>query len=94
MIREQDRKAWRKFKIQLAVIMAAALSATIYCNSSHAAQGKHFQIYDGQTDTICTYHENEFGHAESDDPTYMGTGVCWRKDMMDKADFHIRSKRK
>ena len=36
-----------KFKIQLAVIMAAALSATIYCNSAHAAQGKQFQIYDG-----------------------------------------------
>ena len=94
MIREQDRKAWRKFKIQLVVIMAAALSATIYCNRADAAQGKHFQIYDGQTDTICTYHENEFGHAESDDPAYMGTGICWRKDMMDKADFHIRSKRK
>ena len=90
MIREQDRKV----KIQLAVIMAAALSATIYCNRADAAQGKHFQIYDGQTDTICTYHENEFGYAESDDPAYMGTGVCWRKDMMDKADFHIRSKRK
>ena len=90
MIREQDRKAWRKFKIQLAVIMAAA----IYCNSAHAAQGEQFQIYDGQTDTICTYHEDEFGYAESDDPTYMGTGVCWRKDMMDKANFHIRSKRK
>lgn len=90
MIREQDRK----FKIQLAVIMAAALSATIYCNRADAAQGEHFQIYDGQTDTICTYHENEFGYAESDDPAYMGTGVCWRKDMMDKADFHIRSKRK
>ena len=86
MIREQDRK----FKIQLTVIMAA----TIYCNSADAAQGKHFQIYDGQTDTICTYHENEFGYAESDDPAYMGTGVCWRKDMMDKANFHIRSKRK
>lgn len=94
MIREQDRKAWRKFKIQLAVITAAALSAAIYCNSVHAAQGKRFQIYDGQTDTICTYHENEFGYAESDDPAYMGTGVCWRKDMMDKANFHIRSKRK
>lgn len=94
MIREQDRKAWRKFKIQLAVIMVAALSATIYCNSAHATQGDRFQIYDGQTDTICTYHENEFGYAESDDPAYMGTGVCWRKDMMDKADFHIRSKRK
>ena len=94
MIREQDRKAWRKFKIQLAVIMAAALSAAIYCNSSHAAQGEQFRIYDGQTDTICTYHEDEFGYAESDDPTYMGTGVCWRKDMMDKANFHIRSKRK
>ena len=94
MIREQDRKAWRKFKIQLAVIMATALSATIYCNSADAAQGKHFQIYDGQTDTICTYHENEFGYAESDDPAYMGTGVCWRKDIMDKANFHIRSKRK
>lgn len=90
MIREQDRKV----KIQLVVIMAAALSATIYCNSGHAAQGKQFRIYDGQTDTICTYHENEFGYAESDDPAYMGTGVCWRKDMMDKADFHIRSKRK
>ena len=90
MIREQDRKAWHKFKIQLAVITAA----TIYCNSAHAAQGEQFRIYDGQTDTICTYHENEFGHAESDDPAYMGTGVCWRKDMMDKADFHIRSKRK
>lgn len=90
MIREQDRK----FKIQLAVIMVAALSATIYCNSSHAAQGEQFRIYDGQTDTICTYHENEFGYAESDDPDYMGPGVCWRKDMMDKADFHIRSKRK
>lgn len=90
MIREQDRK----FKIQLALIMVAALSATIYCNSAHAAQGKRFQIYDGQTDTICTYHENEFGYAESDDPAYMGTGVCWRKDMMDKANFHIRSKRK
>ena len=90
MIREQDRKAWCKFKIQLAVIMAA----TIYCNSTHAGQGKRFQIYDGQTDTICTYREDEFGYAESDDPAYMGTGVCWRKDMMDKADFHIRSKRK
>lgn len=90
MIREQDRKAWGKFKIQLVVIMAA----TIYCNSTHAAQGEKFQIYDVQTDTICTYHENEFGYAESDDPAYMGTGVCWRKDMMDKADFHIRSKRK
>ena len=65
-----------------------------YRNSADAAQGKQFQIYDGQTDTICTYHENEFGYAESDDPAYMGTGVCWRKDMMDKADFHIRSKRK
>lgn len=94
MIREQDRKAWRKFKIQLAVIMTAALSATIYCNRADAAQGEQFRIYDGQTDTICTYHENEFGYAESDDPAYMGTGVCWRKDMMDKADFHIRSKRK
>lgn len=90
MIREQDRKAWRKFKIQLVVITAAA----IYCNSAHATQGKQFQIYDGQTDTICTYHENEFGYAESDDPAYMGTGVCWRKEMMDKANFHIRSKRK
>ena len=90
MIREQDRK----FKIQLAVIMAAALSATIYCNRAHAAQGEQFRIYDGQTDTICTYHENEFGYAESDDPAYMGTGICWRKEMMDKADFHIRSKRK
>lgn len=94
MIREQDRKAWRKFKIQLAVIMAAALSATIYCNRADAAQGKQFQIYDRQTDMICTYHVNEFGYAESDDPAYMGTGVCWRKDMMDKANFHIRSKRK
>lgn len=94
MIREQDRKAWRKFKIQLAVIMTAALSATIYCNSAHAAQGEQFQIYDGQTDTICTYHEDEKGYATSDDPDYMGPGVCWRKDMMDKADFHIRSKRK
>lgn len=94
MIREQDRKAWRKFKIQLVVIMAAALSATIYCNRADAAQSEQFRIYDGQTDTICTYHENEFGYAESDDPAYMGTGVCWRKDMMDKADFHIRSKRK
>lgn len=94
MIREQDRKAWRKFKIQLAVIMAAALSATIYCNRADAAQGEQFRIYDGQTNTICTYHENEFGYAESDDPAYMGTDVCWRKDMMDKADFHIRSKRK
>lgn len=94
MIREQDRKAWRKFKIQLVVIMAAALSATIYCNRADAAQGDQFRIYDGQTDTICTYHENEFGYAESDDPAYMGTGVCWRKDMMDKANFHIRSKRK
>lgn len=90
MIREQDRKAWRKFKIQLAVIMAV----TIYCSGAHAVQGDQFQIYDGQTDTICTYHENEFGYAESDDPAYMGTGVCWRKDMMDKANFHIRSKRK
>lgn len=94
MIREQDRKAWRKFKIQLVVIVAAALSATIYCNRADAAQDEQFRIYDGQTDTICTYHENEFGYAESDDPAYMGTGVCWRKDMMDKADFHIRSKRK
>lgn len=94
MIREQDRKAWRKFKIQLAVIMTAVLSATIYCNSAHAAQGEQFQIYDGQTDTICTYHEDEKGYATSDDPDYMGPGVCWRKDMMDKADFHIRSKRK
>lgn len=94
MIREQDRKAWRKFKIQLVVIMAAALSATIYCNRADAAQDEQFRIYDGQTDTVCTYHENEFGYAESDDPAYMGTGVCWRKDMMDKADFHIRSKRK
>lgn len=94
MIREQDRKAWRKFKIQLAVIMTAALSATIYCNSAHAAQGEQFQIYDGQTDTICTYHEDEKGYATSDDPDYMGPGVCWRKDMMDKADFHIWSKRK
>lgn len=94
MIHEQDRKAWRKFKIQLVVLTAAALSAAIYCNSSRAAQGEQFRIYDGQTDTICTYHEDEFGYAESDDPTYMGTGVCWRKDMMDKANFHIRSKRK
>ena len=94
MIREQDRNAWRKFKMQLAVITAPALSAAIYYNSAHAAQGEQFQIYDGQTDTICTYHENELGHAESDDPAYMGTGVCWRKDMMDKANFHIRSKRK
>lgn len=91
MIREQDRKA---FKIRLTVIMAAALSATIYCNSAHAAQGEQFQIYDGQTDTICTYHEDEKGYATSDDPDYMGPGVCWRKDMMDKADFHIWSKRK
>lgn len=90
MIREQDRK----FKIRLAVIMAAALSATIYCNSGHATQDERFRIYDGQTDTICTYHEDEFGYAESDDPGYMGTGICWRKDMMDKANFHIRSKRK
>ena len=52
-----------KFKIQLAVIMAA----TIYCSGAHAAQGDQFQIYDGHTDTICTYHENEFGYAESDD---------------------------
>lgn len=94
MIREQDRKVWCKFKIQLAVIMAAALSATICCNSAHAGQGEQFQIYDGQTDTICTYHEDEKGYATSDDPDYMGPGVCWRKDMMDKADFHIRSKRK
>lgn len=94
MIREQDRKAWYKFKIQLAVITAAALSAAIYCNRAQATQGEQFQIYDGQTDTICTYHANEFGYAESDDPAYMGTGVCWRKDMMDKANFHIRSKRK
>ena len=42
MIREQDRKAWVKFKIQLAVITAAALSAAIYCNSAHAAQGEQF----------------------------------------------------
>ena len=47
-----------KFKIQLAVIMAA----TIYCSGAHAAQGDQFQIYDGQTDTICTYHENEYGY--------------------------------
>lgn len=79
-----------KFKIQLVVIVAAA----IYCSGAHGAQSEQFQIYDEQTDTICTYHENEYGYAESDDPAYMGTGICWRKEMMDKADFHIRSKRK
>lgn len=94
MIRQQDRKAWRKFKIQLAAIMIAATAATIWCNKPRAEDGKQFRIYDGKTDTICTYHENEYGYAESDDPDYMGTGVCWRKDMMDKANFHIRGKRK
>lgn len=79
-----------KFGTGLVVIAAAA----IYCSGARGAQSEQFRIYDQQTDTICTYHENEYGYAESDDPAYMGTGICWRKEMMDKADFYIRSKRK
>ena len=87
------RKDWFKFKIQLALIVVATIVTGVYSNGAHAARGDQFQIYDKKTDSICTYHENEYGYASSDDPDYMGPGVCWRKDMMDKADFRIRTER-
>lgn len=88
------RKQWFKFKIQLTLVVVGTIITGGYCNSAHASQADRFQIYDKKTDSICTYYENEYGYASSDDPDYMGPGVCWRKDMMDKADFHIRSEKK
>ncbi|QXG78623.1 hypothetical protein [Klebsiella phage BUCT_47333] len=86
MIREQDRKAWRKFKIQLTVIMAAALSATIYCNSAHAATinvdvstlDKPYAITIlKKYDVACVWTRNEYGNLSSENAAYEGTGVCW-----------------
>lgn len=61
---------------------------------ANAAPGDSFQIADTQHHVICTYHELDTGYAESDDPAYMGTGICWDEHMMDKANFYIRSHKK
>lgn len=69
------------------------ISLFITCNAI-AAGGDTFQIYDEVHGVPCTYSISEYGYAISEDPAYMGTGICWDKKMMDKANFYIRSHKK
>ena len=79
-----------KNKITLTALLIFLSAPTV----ASVQVGDVFQIYDDVHNVSCTYSINEYGYATSEDPAYIGTGVCWDKRMMDKADFHIRSHKK
>lgn len=77
-----------KLLIGLLVLMSCRVTIT------WSRDGDVFHIYDEVHKVECTYSINEQGYAVSEDPAYIGTGICWDKRMMDKANFHIRSHKK
>ena len=48
-----------------------------------------FVIHDDKHDLNCSFSVNEFGYANSEELAPKGPGLCWRKEIIDKANAHI-----
>ncbi|OVZ83549.1 hypothetical protein CBW54_15810 [Yersinia kristensenii] len=57
---------------------------------SMSAVSHAFVIHDDQYGFYCDFSINESGYATSEELGPKGPGVCWRKEIMDKADAYIK----
>jgi hypothetical protein len=49
-----------------------------------------FFIHDEKNNLDCQFSVNEYGYAESEEAAPKGSGLCWRKEIVDKADSYIK----
>lgn len=52
-----------------------------------------FVIRDTKNNLDCEFSVNEYGFAQTEEAAPKGTGLCWRKEIVDKADQYVKENR-
>lgn len=52
-----------------------------------------FVIRDTKNNLDCEFSVNEYGFAQSEEAGPKGSGLCWRKEIVDKADQYVKENR-
>lgn len=50
-----------------------------------------FVIHDTKNNLDCEFSVNEYGFAQTEESAPKGSGLCWRKEIVDKADQYVKS---
>ncbi|WP_312055809.1 hypothetical protein [Pantoea brenneri] len=49
-----------------------------------------FVIHDTKNNLDCEFSVNEYGFAQTEEAAPKGSGLCWRKEIVDKADQYVK----
>lgn len=55
-----------------------------------ASYSYSFVIHDTKNDLDCEFSVNEHGFAETEEAAPKGSGLCWRKEIVDEADRYVK----